>query len=76
MIPETYLQSFDYWIGNVELRCWLDFEPPDKSTGQNASAYLAHAYVGASGMDISEILDASVRNKIEDEAAYYLSKGE
>lgn len=76
MIVKNYLQSFDYWIGDVQLHCWLDYDPPDKSTGHNGSAYLVHAYVGDSGMDVAELLIEPVINKIEDEANYYLSKGE
>lgn len=70
-----YLQGFDYWIGDVHLHCWLEYEPADKSTGQRASTYLAHAYVGESSMDVAELLAEPVINKIEHEATYYLSKG-
>lgn len=72
--PPAYLSRFEYWFDDVMLDCWLDFEAADRSTGQNAAAYLVHAYVGTSGMDVAGLLRESAVDAIETAAAEYLSK--
>lgn len=67
--PAPYLTQFEHWIDDVQLICWLDFEAGDDSVGMNASAWLVHAYVGDSGMDVAELLLDSVVASIEAAAA-------
>jgi hypothetical protein len=69
-----YLRRFEIWLGDVLLDCWLDFEPSDPSTGQNAVAHLIHAYVGTSGMDIVSLMSEAAVCKVQDEAAIELDR--
>lgn len=66
--PAPYLTRFDHWIDDVQLICWLDFEAGDPSVGMNSSAWLVHAYVGDSGMDVAELLSDDVVARIESAA--------
>lgn len=67
--PASYLTRFEYWIGDVQLDCFMDYEAGDDSVGMGASAWLVHAYVGDSGMDVAELLLDSVVASIESAAA-------
>ena len=71
-----YLQRADVTIGDVTFRCWVDFEPEDRSVGLRASAWLVHAHAGDSPADIADFLSESTIQQIEEEAAYYLSGGD
>ena len=68
------LTRFDHWLDDVQLTCWFDYERGDASVGLNPSAWLYHAFVGDSGMDIAELLSDHVVAKLEMEAACYLSE--
>jgi hypothetical protein len=72
--PAPYLSRFEIWIGDAMMECWLDYEPPDRSTGQNAAAHLIHAFVGTSGMDVAELLSGHTVEHIENEAAANLGR--
>ncbi len=67
--PAPYLTRFDYWLDDVHFVCWMDYEAGDDSVGMGASAWLVHAYVGDSGMDVAELLLDSVVASIESAAA-------
>jgi hypothetical protein len=73
--PHQYLTRFDHWLDDVQLICWVDFERGDASVGLNPSAWLYHAYVGDSGMDIAELLSDDVIAKLEAAAAHALDDG-
>jgi hypothetical protein len=70
----AYLDQFEYWFDEVQLDCWVDFEPADPSTGHNASAQLIRAYVHNTGMDISDLLRDNVIKTIEAAAASHLNQ--
>lgn len=67
--PAPYLTRFEHWIDDVQFICWMDYEDGDDSVGMSASAWLVHAYVGDSGMDVAELLLDSVVARIEAAAA-------
>jgi hypothetical protein len=70
----AYLDQFEYWFDEVQLDCWVDFEPADPSTGHNASAQLIRAYVHNTGMDICDLLRDNVIKTIEAAAASHLNQ--
>lgn len=72
--PAPYLARFEHWMDDVLIICWLDFEAGDPSVGMSASAWLVHAYIGDSGMDVAELLSDYVVETLEREAACYLSE--
>lgn len=67
--PASYLIRFEYWLDDVRFDCFMDYEAGDDSVGMGASAWLVHAYVGDSGMDVAELLLDSVVASIEATAA-------
>lgn len=71
-----YLQRADVTIGDVTFRCWVDFEQADRSVGLPATAWLIHAHVGDSPVDIADFLSQSTIEQLEEQAAYYLSGGD
>jgi hypothetical protein len=68
------LTRFETWLDDVQLTCWVDYERGDASVGLNPSAWLYHAFVGDSGMDVAELLSESIIEKLETAAACYLSE--
>ena len=68
----NYLSRFDCWIGDVNLDCWVDFEPADRSVGYAANAHLVHAIINC--MDVVDLLSDHVKDHIETEAAEYLDQ--
>jgi hypothetical protein len=68
------LTRFETWLDDVQLTCWVDYERGDASVGLNPSAWLYHAFVGDSGMDVAELLDGRIVTKLETAAACYLSE--
>ena len=71
---KNYLDQFEFWFDEVQLDCWVDFEPADPSTGHNASAQLIRAYVHNTGADISDLLHDKVIKIIEAAAASHLQE--
>ena len=63
------LTRFDHWLDDVQLTCWVDYERGDASVGLNPSAWLYHAFVGDSGMDVAELLSDHIVAKLEAAAA-------
>lgn len=72
--PPPFLERVDQAIGDVQLTCWYDFEPADRSTGFNATAWLIHARPAGSPCDIADILDSRVIKRLEREAADVLDQ--
>lgn len=72
--PAPYLTRFEHWIDDVQLICWVDYEAADRSVGMNATAWLVHAYIGESGMDVAELLSDHIVERLETAAAHYLSE--
>jgi len=70
----TYLDQFEFWFDEVQLDCWVDFEPADPTTGHNASAQLIRAYVNGTGSDISDLLRDKVIETIEAAAASHFNQ--
>ena len=70
----TYLTRFEHWIDDVQFVCWMDYEAGDKSVGMNSSAWLVRAYIGDSGMDVSDFLNESTIKILQDEAAFELDQ--
>lgn len=66
-----HLWPYTYTHGDIELLCFLDFEPGDRSVGLAAGAWLVHAYAG--GVDVVELLKDHIIKDIESEAACSLS---
>ena len=66
-----HLQPYTYTHGDIELLCFLDYEPGDRSVGMAAGAWLIHAYAG--GVDVVDLLKDQVIKDIEEEAACSLS---
>ena len=66
-----HLWPYTYTHGDIELLCFLDFEPGDRSVGLAAGAWLVHAYAG--GVDVAELLKDHIIKDIEEEAACSLS---
>jgi hypothetical protein len=69
-----YLERVDQSIADVELTCWYDFEPADRSVGLPATAWLIHARPAGSPCDIADILDSRVIKRLEREAADVLDQ--
>jgi hypothetical protein len=69
-----YLERVDQSIADVELTCWYDFEPADRSVGLPATAWLIHARPAGSPCDIADILDSRVIKRLEREAAEVLDQ--
>jgi hypothetical protein len=70
-----YLERVDVLLDDVMFRIWVDYEPADASVGVNATAWLVHAHVGDSPTDIACHLKETTVNRLEAEAAEYLSGG-
>ena len=70
-----YLERVEIVLDDVMFRIWVDYEPADASVGVNATAWLVHAHVGDSPADIACYLKDSTVNRLEAEAADYLSGG-
>ena len=66
-----HLWPYTYTHGDIELLCFLDFEPGDRSVGMAANAWLIHAYAG--GVDVVDLLKDHIIKDIEEEAACSLS---
>ena len=66
-----HLWPYTYTHGDIELLCFLDYEPGDRSVGMAAGAWLIHAYAG--GVDVVELLKDAIVKDIEEEAACSLS---
>lgn len=66
-----HLWPYTYTHGDVELLCFLDYEPGDRSVGLAPNAWLVHAYAG--GVDVVELLKDTIIKDIEEEAACSLS---
>jgi hypothetical protein len=69
-----YLERIDQSIADIELVCWYDFEPADRSVGLPATAWLIHARPAGSPCDIADILDSRVIKRLEREAAEVLDQ--
>jgi len=69
-----YLERVDQAVGDVNLTCWYDFEPADRSVGLPATAWLIHARPAGSPCDIADILDSRVIKRLEREAAEALDQ--
>jgi len=69
-----YLERVDQAVGDVNLTCWYDFEPADRSVGLPATAWLIHARPVGSPCDIADILDSRVIKRLEREAAEALDQ--
>lgn len=65
------LREYLYRNGELELTCFVDYDPPDRSTGYSGGATLANAY--HVGVDISGYLSADVIDMIEGAACWYFS---
>jgi hypothetical protein len=72
--PPPYLERVDQAVGDVQLTCWYDFEPADRSVGLPATAWLIHARPAGSPCDIADILDSRVIKRLEREAAEALDQ--
>jgi hypothetical protein len=69
-----HLWPYTYHYGgemDIELLCFVDWEPADRSTGYAGAAWLIHAYAG--GVDVIELLKDHIIRDIEAEAACSLS---
>ena len=66
-----HLWPYTYTHGDIELLCFLDYEPGDRSVGMAAGAWLIHAYAG--GVDVVDLLKDAIVKDIEEEAACSLS---
>lgn len=66
-----HLWPYTYTHGDIELLCFVDYEPGDRSVGMAAGAWLIHAYAG--GVDIVDLLKDTIIRDIELEAACSLS---
>jgi hypothetical protein len=63
----AHLWPYTYTHGDIELLCFLDYEPGDRSVGMAAGAWLIHAYAG--GVDVVDLLKDPIIKDIEAEAA-------
>lgn len=66
-----HLWPYTYTHGDIELLCFVDWEPADRATGYAGGAWLIHAYAG--GVDVVELLKDAIVKDIEEEAACSLS---
>ena len=69
-----YLQHVDILLDDVLFSVWVDFEPADPL--YRATAWIVHAHVGDSPADIADYLNDATINRLEAEAADYLSGGD
>jgi hypothetical protein len=69
-----YLERVEQSIADINLTCWYDFEPADRSVGLPATAWLIHARPAGSPCDIADILDSRVIKRLEREAAEALEQ--
>lgn len=69
----AHLWPYTYTHGDIELLCFVDWEPGDRSVGLAPGAWLVHAYAG--GVDIVELLRDAVIEDIEEKAAEALQEG-
>ena len=65
------LWPYTYTHGDIELLCFVDYEPADRSTGYAGAAWLIHAYAG--GVDVIDLLKDYIIKDIEGGAACSLS---
>jgi len=63
----AHLWPYTYTHGDIELLCFLDYEPADRSVGFAGNAWLIHAYAG--GVDVVDLLKDPIIKDIEQEAA-------
>lgn len=68
-----HLWPYTYTHGDIELLCFVDWEPADRSVGMAGAAWLIHAYAG--GVDVVELLKDQVIKDIEQAAAEALQEG-
>jgi hypothetical protein len=66
-----HLWPYTYTHGDIELLCFVDWEPADRSVGFAGNAWLIHAYAG--GVDVVDLLKDTIIRDIESEAACSLS---
>lgn len=66
-----HLWPYTYTHGDIELLCFVDWEPADRSVGWTGGAWLIHAYAG--GVDVVDLLKDHIIKDIEQEAACSLS---
>ena len=66
-----HLWPYTYTHGDIELLCFVDWEPADRSVGMAAGAWLIHAYAG--GVDVVDQLKDTIIRDIEEGAACSLS---
>jgi hypothetical protein len=66
-----HLWPYTYTHGDIELLCFVDWEPADRSVGFAGNAWLIHAYAG--GVDVVDLLKDHTIKDIESEAACSLS---
>ena len=66
-----HLWPYTYTHGDIELLCFVDWEPGDRSTGYAGAAWLIHAYAG--GVDVVDLLKDTIIRDIEEGAACSLS---
>lgn len=69
----AHLWPYTYTHGDIELLCFVDWEPADRSVGWTGGAWLIHAYAG--GVDVVELLKDQIVKDIEREAAEALQEG-
>ena len=68
------LERVEQSIADINLTCWYDFEPAERSVGLPATAWLIHARPVGSPCDIADILDSRVIKRLEREAAEALDQ--
>jgi hypothetical protein len=62
-----HLWPYTYTHGDIELLCFVDWEPADRSVGFAGNAWLIHAFAG--GVDVVDLLKDTIIRDIESEAA-------
>jgi hypothetical protein len=67
----AHLWPYTYTHGDIELLCFVDWEPADRSVGFAGNAWLIHAYAG--GVDVVDLLKDTIIRDIEEGAACSLS---
>jgi hypothetical protein len=67
----AHLWPYTYSHGDIELLCFVDWEPADRSVGFAGNAWLIHAYAG--GVDVVDLLKNPIIKDIEEGAACSLS---
>jgi hypothetical protein len=66
-----HLWPYTYTHGDIELLCFVDYEPPDRFAGWGGGAWLIHAYAG--GVNVIDLLKDAIVRDIEGGAACSLS---